>query len=453
MASRSQFSQALVLLSLIVSLLIAVYSQAPAQAQAAAAPNVIAIGDSITDDFGNGGWRGPLKAKLSAVGQTINYVGSRSDGAGNHEAYGGASSCDFSTDRGSFMAGSYGKAATWDIRTALSAASPNIAIIDIGTNNYIEDYYLAHGLAATVPCGLNPGSLHWLWDAVVYQPGITGVVITTVEDALIPDGTENVNVLVRQYVADRQAQGLNVCLGELPSSFAGLTTDQFHLNAAGKDAVATALLTPTLTAIAGTCAAATATLPVVTIAATANAAEPSTNGQFTVSRTGSTANSLTVNFTVSGSATAGSDYANIGTSVVIPAGAATAAIAVNVIDDTIYEGNETVVVTLSPNASYAVGSANSATVTIADNESPTVISVSPNGASPGDLLTVTWSGIANPTARDWMGLFAVGAGNGSFITWIYVNCSQGDRRPQRHSARASYRCRRAWPMAPTSLDC
>ena len=244
--------------------------------------------------------------------------------------------------------------------------------------------------------------------------------------SLIPDGTENVNVLVRQYVADRQAQGLNVCLGELPSSFAGLTTDQFHLNAAGKDAVAAALLTPTLTAIAGTCAAAvTGTLPVVTITAIANAAEPSTNGQFTVSRTGSTANSLTVNFTVSGSATAGSDYANIGTSVVIPAGAATAAIAVNVIDDTIYEGSETVVVSLSPNASYAVGSANSATVTIADNELPTVISVSPNGASPGDLLTVTWSGIANPTARDWMGLFAAGAGNGSFITWIYVNCSQG----------------------------
>jgi hypothetical protein len=45
MASRSQFSQALVSLSLIVSLFIAVYSQAPAQAQAAAAPNVIAIGD------------------------------------------------------------------------------------------------------------------------------------------------------------------------------------------------------------------------------------------------------------------------------------------------------------------------------------------------------------------------------------------------------------------------
>jgi lysophospholipase L1-like esterase len=393
MASRSQFSQALVSLSLIVSLFIAVYSQAPAQAQTAAAPNVIAIGDSVTEDFGNGGWRGPLKTKLAAVGQAINYVGSRSDGAGSHEAYGGATSCDFSTDRGSFMADTYGKSATWDIRTALAAAAPNIAIIDIGTNNYIEDYYLAQGLATTVFCGLNPGSLHWLWDAVVYYPGITGVVITTIEDAMIPEGTENVNVLVRQYVADRQAQGLNVCLGELPSSFAGLTTDRYHLNAAGKDAVATALLTPTLTAIAGTCAAAvTGTLPVVSIAATANAAEPSTNGQFTVSRTGSTASSLTVNFTVSGSATAGSDYANIGTSVVIPAGSATAAIAMNVIDDTIYEGNETVVVTLSPNASYAVGSANSATVTIADNESApaaAALSVSPNGASQGDLLTVT----------------------------------------------------------------
>jgi hypothetical protein len=218
------------------------------------------------------------------------------------------------------MADTYGKSATWDIRTALAAAAPNIAIIDIGTNNYIEDYNLAQGLATTVPCGLNPGSLRWLWDAVVYYPGITGVVITTIEDAMIPEGTENVNVLVRQYVADRQAQGLNVCLGDLPSSFAGLTTDRFHLNAAGKDAVAAALLTPTLTAIAGTCAAAvTGTLPVVTIAATSERGG-AVDQRAVYGEPDAVQQTPTVNFYVSGSATAGADYANLGTSVVIPAG-------------------------------------------------------------------------------------------------------------------------------------
>src|SRR5262249_173578 len=150
--------------------LVALHS--PGQAQSST-PNVIAIGDSLTDDFGNGGWRGPLTTKLFAAGQTINYVGSRSDGAGNHEAYGGASSCDFFTDSGPYMATTYGKAPTWDLRAALTTAAPNIAIVYIGTTNYIEDYQLSQGLATTVPCGLNPSSLAWLWDTVVYQPGIT----------------------------------------------------------------------------------------------------------------------------------------------------------------------------------------------------------------------------------------------------------------------------------------
>jgi hypothetical protein len=112
-------------------------------------------------------------------------------------------------------------------------------------------------------------------------------------------------------------------------------------------------------------------LPVVSVAATANAAEPSTNGQFTVSRTGSTASPLTVNFAVSGSATAGTDYANLGTSVVIPAGAAAATIAVNVIDDAVYEGSETVVVTLTANPAYIIGSMN-AMRTIVDDDKPVV---------------------------------------------------------------------------------
>ena len=106
--------------------------------------------------------------------------------------------------------------------------------------------------------------------------------------------------------------------------------------------------------------------------ATANAAEPSTNGQFTVTRTGSAVGSLTVNFAVSGSATAGVDYANLGTSVVIPAGSASATIAVNVIDDAIYEGSETVVVTLTANPAYTIGAPSSATLTIADDDKPVV---------------------------------------------------------------------------------
>ena len=38
------------------------------------------------------------------------------------------------------------------------------------------------------------------------------------------------------------------------------------------------------------------------------------------------------------------------------------------IDDALIEGNETVVLTLNSNSAYTVGSATSATVTIADND-------------------------------------------------------------------------------------
>ena len=115
----------------------------------------------------------------------------------------------------------------------------------------------------------------------------------------------------------------------------------------------------------------TVPLPTVTITASdSNAAEPSDPGQFTVTRTGSTASPLTVNFTVGGTASSGADYTAIGTSVVIPATAASAVINVNVIDDLLVEGSETVVATLAANAAYTVGSPASATVTITDNDAP-----------------------------------------------------------------------------------
>jgi len=46
-------------------------------------------------------------------------------------------------------------------------------------------------------------------------------------------------------------------------------------------------------------------------------------GAFRFTRTGSTASVLTVYFTVSGTATAGSDYVSLGTSVTFPAGQST----------------------------------------------------------------------------------------------------------------------------------
>ncbi|HEY2951509.1 MAG TPA: LamG-like jellyroll fold domain-containing protein [Verrucomicrobiae bacterium] len=94
-------------------------------------------------------------------------------------------------------------------------------------------------------------------------------------------------------------------------------------------------------------------------------------GGFTVWRTGSTAADLTVNFAVTGTASNGIDYNDIGASITIPAGSASAVIPILPMDDFLIEGPETVVVTLATNAAYLVGVPGFDTVTIDDND-PTV---------------------------------------------------------------------------------
>ena len=94
-----------------------------------------------------------------------------------------------------------------------------------------------------------------------------------------------------------------------------------------------------------------------------------TTGAFTVTRTAvSPPVSLTVHYTVTGSAAPGSDYVALSDSVVIPAGSNSAIITVTPIDDALIEAAEKVVVTLSANAAYIVGSAKTATVTIGGDD-------------------------------------------------------------------------------------
>ncbi|MBL8757599.1 MAG: hypothetical protein JNK35_04115 [Phycisphaerae bacterium] len=129
--------------------------------------------------------------------------------------------------------------------------------------------------------------------------------------------------------------------------------------------------------ISPTQSSATATItdnePVVSVIASAPAAaEGGAVGRFTVARTGPTSQALTVHYTLSGSATMSDDYAPIGGTVVIPAGAASAIIIITPIDDQATEPSETVVLTLAAQSHYAIAPVQSAaTVTIADNE-PTI---------------------------------------------------------------------------------
>ncbi|MBM3983162.1 MAG: hypothetical protein FJ304_23395, partial [Planctomycetes bacterium] len=90
-------------------------------------------------------------------------------------------------------------------------------------------------------------------------------------------------------------------------------------------------------------------------AADADAEEGTANdGTFTVTRTGSTAAPLTVFYSVSGSATNGTDYATLGGSVTIPMGQSSATIVVDALADATSDAGETVVLTLDTNPAYTV---------------------------------------------------------------------------------------------------
>uniref|UniRef100_UPI002490BAD3 Calx-beta domain-containing protein n=1 Tax=Aquimarina algiphila TaxID=2047982 RepID=UPI002490BAD3 len=109
---------------------------------------------------------------------------------------------------------------------------------------------------------------------------------------------------------------------------------------------------------------------VLSIVATTQAAENTTNGLFTISTTNQFSTPVTVNLSVTGTATSGTDFTALGTTFIFPANTNSATINVPVIADNLVESNETVIVTLTGtnNGIVTIGSADNATVTITDDD-------------------------------------------------------------------------------------
>src|SRR5262249_35698515 len=114
---------------------------------------------------------------------------------------------------------------------------------------------------------------------------------------------------------------------------------------------------------------------------------------FSVARAVNTAVSTVINLTWNGTATFGTDYtvtasggtlAADGSTLTLAAGSAGATLTVTPVDDLIFEGPETVVLTLAAGSNYTVGSPASASATIADNESPPAISIADATVTEGD---------------------------------------------------------------------
>ncbi len=167
-------------------------------------------------------------------------------------------------------------------------------------------------------------------------------------------------------------------------------------------------------AVSGTAGSATGTisnddvaLPSVSVAVSpASVTEDgAANLVYTFTRTGATTSALTVNYTTSGTATAGTDFTGTSTSVVIPVGASSVTVTVNPTADTVVESDETVVLTISPNATvYTVGTS-AATGTITNDDfGPSTISVAVSPSSvvengtPNLVYTFTRTGGSNASA-------------------------------------------------------
>jgi len=161
------------------------------------------------------------------------------------------------------------------------------------------------------------------------------------------------------------------------------------------------------------------TTPAVTIAATiASAAEPSTNGRFTLTASPAPSSPITVNLTRGGTATNGVDYQSIPTTATIGT-SGTTTIDVTVIGDSLTEPTETVILTVASGTGYTVGSPNSATVNIADAGGGSLLShgtFEPNQATVLADMPTTYT-VGGGVTNKWIGrVGAVSSQNTTYQT-------------------------------------
>lgn len=124
---------------------------------------------------------------------------------------------------------------------------------------------------------------------------------------------------------------------------------------------------------------------VVSVTATDQAAsEANTNtGRVRFTRTEPLTAPLVVQYSVSGNATAGSDYQTLSGTITIPADQASAVVTIRPIDDSTVEGPERVVITITANDAYTVasGAAAAARVDITDNDGARIQIVATDAAA------------------------------------------------------------------------
>ena len=238
------------------------------------------------------------------------------------------------------------------------------------------------GCSGTGICTVTVSSNTTITATFTLIPDTTPPVISSISTSNITSSGATISWTTNEPADTQVEYGLTTAYGSqttlvttlLTSHTATLTglsaSTLYHYRVKSKDAAGNLLVSPNFTFT--TAPAAGPVLPEVSVTATdATVFEAAADtGRFVISRTGDTTTNLFVNFSLSGPATSGTDYQSISTTVTIPAGTSTAPVTIIPLDDTLVEGDETVVLTLSANPTYTIVSPSSATLTIKDNDSP-----------------------------------------------------------------------------------
>ncbi|WPC40213.1 Calx-beta domain-containing protein [Clostridium sp. JS66] len=250
------------------------------------------------------------------------------------------------------------------IQTLKSATTGQYNVIKIITSNP-DEYFLAENR--------NPSS----FDFGLHYEGITdgGIAIWHIEEGII-------NTYIFSDTVNNSGHNPGVYLekaaslsepyyrqGGLKDTFDDTTTPNSKLYSGANSTVSLKVLDPTATSMRvqiGSVPIAELQFNPATYAVNENAASIA----LTVTRTGDTSGPLTVDYATSNvTATAGSDYTATSGTLAFAAGETSKTITVPILDDAVYEGNETFKISLS-NPSTGIIAVNSATVTITDDENP-----------------------------------------------------------------------------------
>ena len=299
-------------------------------------------------------------------------------------------------------------------RQLVAGETIEVPLVLSGTGVTADDVNVAKKSGATINKGVAVGSGGSLTPTVTF----TGHDTDTVQTATL--------LLTSPTDSDTDsAETITVALGPDDMSTIGFEHSDRATNVSGG-----ADRHPTNNTFNVSVDAETAPTPVVPTvsfdAASSSAVESAGTHNVGLTLSASQSGSLAVGFSVSGTATSGSDYTGVGTTVSFSGGTTSVNIPVPILDDSSDEANETVIITLTDGTAYDLGTTTVYTLTITDNDDPPpatpVVSITA-GSPVSEGTAASFSVTASPAPGNAVTLNYTVTQSGSFV-------DSGDRSTQ-----------------------